>query len=90
MRKLNNAVLSALPEPGPSNPLHYIAPHLRESLVQSYRPRLSPYGSGEDIWLHYFTAHDIRSWAEFLEHHVPGMAERYLTSCAVPPPKGVA
>lgn len=79
IRELNNSVLSSLPEPGPSNPVHFIAPHLRESLLQSYRPQLAPYANAKDIWLHYFSANDVRSWAEFLQPRMSRMIECYAS-----------
>jgi hypothetical protein len=79
VRELNNSVLSSLPEPGPSNPLHHVAPQLRESFVQAYLPEPTPYDRARDIWLHYFSAGDVRSWAEFLAPRIPGMVERYAS-----------
>lgn len=78
VRAANNEVIASPPESSTNNPILLLTEEGRKWFMAGYLPHVDPYAMNQDVWLHYFTPAQVKTWAEFFSDRILHIGEAFL------------
>ena len=75
--ELQNHVIRQLRRSSRGHWTESLDPQTRAHFRDAFEPVKKPYSRGDDVWMRYYSADDVRRWAAFLSPILPEMVSRF-------------
>jgi hypothetical protein len=79
LRLLENQAIAKLPPPNMAF-IGQLPESTREHVLEGWRPRITPYGADEDVWMRQGSEDDVEALLEFITAELPGVIVRFLSA----------